>query len=204
VKRGLAFAVLAGLALLMLVAGCTNKVTNPQPNQYFVFSFETTQDGPLQGWVPYAADIDAQHYTVTRTLDMARDSISSVKFYLDDVGGKGKIWIQRAFAVDTSTDYQVMVQYQFATRDIGTADLWTLIAGARPYLVEAAGELLYQGNTANGYNSDVGQVWLGKSCTFEVQSNSRGQIFVQIGVRGNGEGSRTYYLDYVYIIFTKK
>ena len=203
-KQNLALLVLAAVAALMLVAGCTSKVTNPQPNQYFVFSFETTQDGPLQGWVPYAADIDAQHYTITRTLDMARDSISSVKFYLDDVGGKGKIWIQRAFAVDTSTDYQVMVQYQFATRDTGSTDLWTLITGTRPYLVEAAGELLYQGNTGNGHNSDVGQVWLGKSYTFDVQSNSRGQIFAQIGVRGTGEGTRTYYLDSAYIIFTKK
>ena len=192
------------LSLLILAAGCTDKVTNPRPAQYFVFSFETTQGGPLEGWVTYTADIDNQHWSITRTLDRAKDGISSAKFSLDDVGGKGKIWIQRIFPVDTSADYHVTVGYQFATSDFGTTGFWRIITGARPYLVESAGELIYQDDTRNWSNTNVGHLWIGKSYQFDVQSNSRGQIYVQIGIRGDGEGFRTYYLDSVYLAFSKK
>ena len=66
----------------------------------------------------------------------------------------------------------------------------------------ARDELVYQRDTGNGHpDSDVGYVWLDNSCTFAVQSNVNGKIYVILGVWGVWETPRTYYLDSIRVVF---
>ena len=193
--------VAALLALACLGWGCTDQVTNPRPSKGFVFSFE----GSMEGWSKNGLDLEnpTVAWDIGLNLDMARDSTSSVRFYLDNVNDKAKIYIERAFAVDTSADYHVRVTYQLASRDFGDVNLWTIITGATSRPVASVGDLTPQGNTGNGYPSDVGPVWMYKSYEFDLRSSDAGKIYVQIGIWGTSEFPRTYYLDPVYVSFTK-
>jgi hypothetical protein len=105
--------------------------------------------------------------------------------------------------VDTSADYHVRVSYQLASRDFGDVNLWTIITGALSHPAASVGDLTPQGDTANGYGSDVGPMWMHKSYEFDVQSSEAGKIYVQIGIWGTSEFPRTYYLDAAYVVFTR-
>jgi hypothetical protein len=191
------------LALACLAGGCTDQVTNPDPSRYFVFSFE----GSMEGWSKSALDIDNPPVTweISLTLDMARDSTSSVRFYVNNINDKSKIYIERGFDADAGVDYKVRVSYQLASRDWGQANLWTIITGATTLPAASPTDLETQGSTGNGYGSDVGPMWMYRSYEFnDVRASDAGKIYVQIGIWGTSEFARTYYLDSVYVILTRE
>ena len=73
---------------------------------------------------------------------MSSDSVSSMRFYLDNANGNAKIWMERMFSVDSAADYRVEVRYHFATADYGSTGLWKIVAGAGPRAVSLADELV--------------------------------------------------------------
>jgi hypothetical protein len=196
-----AIAVVLG-ALACIAAGCGETFTGPAANRYFVFSFE----GSLEGWTKSGLDLDNPpvEWEISLSLDRARDGTSSVRFFVNNINDKSKIYVERAFAVDTSANYRVGVRYYLATSDWGQVNLWTLIAGATSHPVASASDLTFQGSTGNGYNSEVGPVWIYRAYEFDVKSSEAGKIYVQIGVRGDSEYARIYYLDAVHVSFTRK
>lgn len=190
------------LALVCIAAGCSETFTGPAANPYFVFSFE----GSMEGWTKNGVDLDSPpvRWEISLSPDMARDGSSSVRFFVNNINDKSKIYIERTFAVDTSATYRVGVQYYLATSDWGQANLWTLITGATSHPAASAADLTFQGSTGNGRGSDVGPVWVYQAYEFDVKSSNAGKICVQVGVWGNSEFGRSYYLDAVHVSFTRK
>ncbi|HVP58742.1 MAG TPA: hypothetical protein VMU02_11640 [bacterium] len=185
----------------IMAVGCSD-TTGPVPSKYFVFSFEDS----MQGWEAHGIDLDTPdvRWSVDLSTEEATDGKSSVRLFLNNINDKSKIWIERAFAVDTLVDYEVDVRYKFASPDWGDANHWTIIAGALSHSAEAVADLTFQGNTANGRSSDTGPEWLDKAYKFNVRSNAKGEVFVQLGVWGNTEFYRAYFIDEVRVILTEK
>jgi hypothetical protein len=188
------------VAAAALLFGCG--VDENPPSRVYVSSFEAGMDS----WYANGTDVNNPpvNWNVQRAVDMSADSISSMRFYLDNSNGRGKIWMERAFDADSSGDYRVRVSYQFATRDYGTAGLWQIIAGAGPRAVSFPEELIYHADTGNGSGSDVGYVWRYRDYTFDLRSSSAGKIFVSVGVWGTTVAARTYYVDQVVVSLQKR
>jgi len=190
------------VALVCIAAGCGETFTGPAPSKYFVFSFE----GSLEGWKGYGLDLDSPdvRWSIDLSTEESTEGTSSVRLFLNNTNDKAKIWIERAFAVDTLVDYEVAVQYKFASSDWGDANHWTIIAGALSHAATSVADLGFQGSTANGGSSASGPVWLDKAYKFDVRSNAKGEIYVQLGIWGNSEFYRDYFIDEVRVIFTEK
>jgi len=143
-------------------------------------------------------------WSIERTDEIVYDGSSALKFYLENYNDAGKIWIERGITVKPDQAYKVSLTYAFASADFGFANLWTIITGVVLEPPETRDDLVYQGHTGNGSDTDIGFRWLVKRYDFDVTSNSDGTLYVIIGVWGTWETPRTYYVDFVHIEFTLK
>lgn len=169
----------------------------------FFFSFE----GGMQGWEAKAMDLELANSTIdwsiTRSQERVNDGSSSLRFYLENWNDMGKIWIERGFVVKPNARYMVNVSYAFASADWGDANFFEIISGVLQEPPRSRYELVYQGGTGNGADSDVGYVWSEKSYSFSVESDETGRLYVIVGVWGVWETPRTYYLDSLKVVFTE-
>ena len=192
--------ILASLA--MFASGCGGGQA-PAPVTDSFFSFEDD----FEGWTTSAIDVGGpgsavDEWSIVRSQDQARDGTTSVKLFLANNNDAGKIWIERPFPVQPNKSYRVQVQYTFASEDWGDFNLWTIIAGVLPEIPQTSGDLMpaFQGDTGNGSQTmPTGFVWLNKSYTFTVQSDSSATLNVVIGIWGTYEVARTYYVDSVHV-----
>lgn len=195
-------AVVVGAILIYVLAPDLFKRNGGQGNGTSFFSFEED----MQRWEAKALDLDLANSTIewsiARSQDRWKDGHSSLRFYLENWNDKGKIWIERRFAVEPNAWHQVSVRYAFASADWGDANFFVLITGVLQEPPRTPGELVYQGYTGNGAGSDVGYVWLDKNYSFSVESGSTGELYVVIGVWGVWETPRTYYFDAVEVVFS--
>ncbi len=186
--------------LLLFINGCGDS-SNNFSDSYF-FSFEND----MEGWTARGTDLDNPpiEWFVQRSQEIAKDGNTAAKFYLSNLNDAGKIWIERQFRVKPELLYQVNVRYAFASADWGDINLWTIITGVMQKAPESRDDLIYQGDTGNSSEVDVGYKWLEKSYDFTVQSSSGGEIYIIIGIWGTWETAREYYVDSVRITFTEK
>jgi hypothetical protein len=164
------------------------------------FSFEDT----MEGWTPKGTDLDHPDLTwsIEPSEDRATDGKRSLRFALDNVNDAGKIWIERPFAVQPNEFYHVTVQFSFGTQDWGEANLWNIIAGVRTSPAVTRNDLTYQDSTGGG-SRDTGYQWLEKSYDFHLVSGPDGTLYVDIGLWGNWETFRAYYIDNVRITISE-
>ncbi len=89
------------------------------------------------------------------------------------------------------------VAFDFATADFGSFNLWRIIAGGLPEPPQTPAELepVFQDDTGNGQDEDVGYVWQTRSYTTTTRSTADGRLCVVLGVWGTWEGPRTYFVD---------
>ena len=75
----------------------------------------------MDNWTTNGTDLsDPQDsWWINRTTKQSYDGPTSLELTLDNLNDAGKIWIQRPFHVDPSTQYLVTVSYQFGTSDYG-------------------------------------------------------------------------------------
>ena len=169
----------------------------------FFFSFE---EG-MQGWEARATDLELANSTIdwsiTRSQENVKNGSSSLRFILENWNDMGKIWVERSFAVKPDTRYTVKVSYAFASADWGDVNFFTIITGVLHESPTSRDELVYQGETGNGADSNVGYLWLEKSYSFSVESDATGKLCVIVGVWGVWESPRTYYLDNLKIVFAE-
>jgi len=167
------------------------------------FSFEED----MQGWKAKAMDLELANSTIdwsiTRSQERVKDGSSSLRLYLENWNDMGKIWIERSFAMKPNARYVVNVSYAFASADWGDANFFEIISGVLQEPPRSRYDLVYQGGTGNGADSNVGYVWLEKSYSFSVESDATGKLYVIVGVWGVWETPRTYYLDSLKVIFTE-
>lgn len=198
----------AGVVLISLlgfawfVVGEESFSDSPRNTDEYSFSFE---DG-MEGWEKKGTDLENPpiDWAIDRVQELAIDGDASVRLYLSNMNDAGKIWVERAFTVDPNQLYEVTVSYDLASSVYGDFNLWRIITGVVPDRPEDSGDLIYHGDAGNGAESDVGYKWLDKSYDFTVMSNSEGKLYVFIGIWGNWETTRTYYLDNVSVNIVSK
>ena len=189
------------LALSATLFGCDDS-TGPDNRDMFTFSFEED----LDDWTAEGIDLDDP--PVTWSIEQSEDTASvgdgSAKLVLDNRNDAGKIFLQRTFELEPDTDYDVEIEFDFATADWGDTNLWRIIAGAHTEAPVEADDLVFQGETANGEDEDGDHVWLEKRYNMQATSDSEGDLVVAIGVWGTYEVERTYYIDGVRLTFTER
>ena len=192
------------LAAPLTMCCCGSDVSAPRKDKagYF-YSFE---DG-MQGWGARGLDLelgdDFIEWSIRPTDEKAKDGSTGLELYLENWNDAGKIWIERAFQVKSKRRYRLELKYWFCTADFGLANLWTIISGVVPDSPETRDDLVYDGHTGNGAESDVGYRWIEKSFNLIAEPDSDGTLYVLIGVWGTWETPRRYYLDSVSIVLTQ-
>jgi hypothetical protein len=187
------------ITCLFIAVSLTGCVENP-PEHSTGTSFSFHEN--MQEWQKDGTDLDDPpiNWTVEHTTTMAYNGTGAVKLYLNNMNDAGKIWMEKAFAVNPNTAYEITVSYYFATSDYGEFNLFNIICGATTKNPETADDLIFQDDTGHHNESVQDQyLWLEKEYTFTVLSDENGSIYVNIGVWGNWETPRTYYVDEVNI-----
>jgi hypothetical protein len=188
-------------ALAVALVGCDDS-TGPGNRDLFTFSFEDD----LDGWQAKGIDLDDPPVTwsIAQSEDTSTVGDGSAKYALDNMNDAGKIFLQRTFELDPDTEYDVRIEFDFATADWGDMNHWRIIAGAHRSAPEDADDLEFQGEAANGEDEDGDHVWLEKRYDVEATSDEDGNIVIAIGVWGTFEVERSYYIDDVRITFTER
>jgi hypothetical protein len=203
-RRAALHFIAAALALPMLLGCSGDKECDPCRSTPLMYSFSF--EDSFEGWTAKATDVDHPSVTwsIKRSTAIASEETTSVELYLENFNDAGKIWIERGFEVKPATLYHVHLAYDFASSDWGIANHWRIIAGVIDHPAAVWSDLVFQGDTANGSDSDQGFVWLDKAYSFDLRSNSHGMLYIIIGVWGVWETPRTYYLDAVGIEFIEE
>jgi len=190
------------LGIAALAACADDSMTGPDGRVTFETSFETG----LDGFASDGTDLDDPpiEWSIERTQEEADEGAWSVRLDLDNLNDAGKIWIERAFALERGAAYDIEVSYAFGTSDFGDVNTWTIIAGVDPESPEVADDLTFQGSTSTGEDEEVGVVWLDKSHALTATAGASGELWVSLGVWGTSEFPRTYYLDDIRIEFTPR
>jgi hypothetical protein len=168
-----------------------------------VSSFETD----LDKWVGRAVDLGTPPATweIVRSGDRATQGTQSARLRLGNLGGQTKIFLERRYAVEKNQRYLMEISFDFASADFGTVNLWRLLAGAALDSPTQVGSFFgTPADTGNGRSTDEGYVWLQKSYSQQITSDSDGELFVYVGVGGTSELSRTYYVDNVKVALTRQ
>jgi hypothetical protein len=173
------------------------------PESTEFFSFENDMDG----WIPKSADaalgsgvIDWSVMPATRIWE---DGETSLKFDLDNLNGRSKIWIERAFAIEPKKKYKVQVDYAFHSDDCGDTPRFRIITGAFRKSPQTGDDLLpaFQEKTTS-----VGCTWgwLHKSYRFTVKTKKSEFLYIAIGIWGTQTAHRAYNFDSVAVTLAKK
>ena len=170
------------------------------------YSFEND----LEGWSVDATDVwggPPLAWNVSRSQDMAKDGSTSVKFFLANSNDAEKIWIEKAFAVEPNQIYHVDVEYALASNEPSTdvVSPFTVIAGVLKQSPKTTVDLTPAfKNSTRKPSSESGYEWFDRKYEFAVRSDEQGELHVVIGVWGDWEVRKTYYVDDVRIALTKK
>ncbi len=165
------------------------------------FSFE----GGLDGWVPRAsptltpvvnwiAEIDGAEFT---------EGASSVRFELRDSTAAGGVWLERAFALTEVEEYRIDVTSMFGTDATGTVQ-WPLILEASDRPLSERTTLPTAGNLGPATTGGAVE-WssLSQSLLYDT-AEGQDTIWVAIGVAARSADDRSYYLDDLNLVFTRR
>jgi hypothetical protein len=184
-----------GLICLLFLSAVA--VASPAPELVDFFSFEED----FEGWVPNGADLQLGSgtipWSITRSQDMAKDGLTSVKLLLGNFNAEGKIWIQRPFTLQPSQTYQVRVSYFIA----GPNGPGAMIAGAltSPPTTRADLAPFFEDTVTRGPSR-----WTRKQFEFTSQTDNAGTLFVIVGIWGAFEVQLVYYVDSIRTTFTMR
>jgi hypothetical protein len=188
-----AVALIFTLLVMALFCGCVENNGNKIPTSLGgLYSFEED----MQGWRANGTDLDspAVNWSVGRSSEMSTEGNYSVKLYLENLNDAAKIWMEKIYDVDADSLYDVTISYQFATADFGDFNLFNLITTVLGSDFSGRDDLNYEGDTGNHMQTED-FVWLEKHFEYVVETDDAGEIYVNIGVWGSWETTRTYYVD---------
>ncbi len=194
------------LLLVLLVAGLGCDFHGDplmiEPEHSDTASFEAG----LGDWIPFGIDLLSPPvaWEVARSTDRASDGTQAIRVRLNNLNGRGKVVLERKYAVAKDQLYTVVISFDFATADFGDIGLWRILAGASPDSPTRSNSVAPRESTGNGLAADGGYRWLPKSYTMEARSDAKGEMFVHVGVWGTSEVLRTYYIDKLEVTLTRK
>jgi hypothetical protein len=193
-----------GMAFVSASSSSTAVQAQTSSTQFF-YSFETS----LQGWTPRATDVADEgcsgQWSVTRSSARATHGTQSLRFSLNNCTDAGKIWAQRTFVGTPGATYRLRMSFDFASADFGDFNNWSWVAAASSSS-PGSDEIMAnaQGDTGNGAQEDVGYQWLHKEVSTTVTAGPDGRVVVYVGVWGTYEVARTYYVDSIWLEFSRQ
>lgn len=192
------------IAVGALATACDVSSSEPFLRRTFGFTFESD----LGGWTTDGTDLEDPPVTwsIERSDELAERGDWSVRLSLDNLNDAGKIWMERAFELQPGSTYDVEAAFDFATADFGDFGLWTIIAGVSFEDPETVDDLTFREETGTGSDEDAGHVWTARRYELGTLTADpeTGLLWVALGVWGTFETARTYYIDDVELIFTRR
>lgn len=178
-----------------LLAACLFSCGPPRQQVAF-YSFE----GSLQGWEPHGLDLQAggpeENWSITSDPAASYDGPSSARFFLDNVNGAGKIWLERTFTLSPPGRYSAHIDFAVrGAKDGVAAD--QLIAGILP-APPRNDDALQPALRGPGI---AGITWATRSYDREIDG---GAVTVVLGISGGAPGRILYYLDAVTVALTER
>ena len=163
----------------------------PEGSQFYSF------ENDMEGWTANATDVGPADWSISPSTDLWDDGVRSLKIDLNNLSGKGKVWIARAFAVEPGSKYRVSLDYSFG----GRFREYRIIAGVFRSPPLTADDL------SSAFQDDIPVElprWIHRSNEFTIKSKKGNTLYVVIGVMGTRETHREYFIDSVCVTFTKK
>src|SRR5205085_3186108 len=104
---------------------------------------------------------------------------------------------ERPFVVEPNQLYQATVEYDLASLETFTDTTFYVIAGALNKAPQNAADLLpaYQDYAINASSPISLFKWKTRTYQSLVRSDAQGLLYVVVGIAGNFELARTYYVD---------
>jgi hypothetical protein len=170
------------------------------------FSFEND----FEGWAirSTGADIESDlPPPVTRSQERATDGGTSLRVIEGRRSPFQIVWVEKVFDVEPNQSYDVVVNYDFASRDCCRANSLGLLTGVAKtspdstniYQLRSAG----QEPTGDDDNTSGEYKWYGKKYKLTAHTNEQGKIYVMIGIIA-GEFGRPYFFDNIRVQINKR
>jgi hypothetical protein len=183
-------------ALVSLAALIPAATLHAVEQSVYSYSFETD----LAGWEPDATDLeigdDLIDWSVTRSQEDRTDGLTGVKFYLKNINGTGKIWLERPFSVASNTRYSVTVEFDF-TMICGINSLGFILAGVALTSPEVGQDIppFFRESVLHRKECTSDNRWQRKSYTSVIETTQQGRFYAVVGVWGTWENPMSYYAD---------
>ena len=150
----------------------------------------------MDGWSANATELGPADWSISRNADFWVDGATSLRIDLDNLNGKGAVWIEKGFAVEPRSKYLVTLNYAFSPRNF--TDFRTIVSVFRsPTLTADDLSSAYQGDPF------LAPLWWPQRYEFTIKSKKTSAIYVFIGVKGTKETRREYFIDSVCVTLTK-
>jgi hypothetical protein len=165
------------------------------------FSFEAG----LGAWASEGADLGdpPAAWSIAVSDEAASEGVRSVRWTLDSPQGQPKIWMTRELEVAPLQAYDIALSFALATSD-AAADAWRIIAGAHGAPPETSAALVLRDATAAEGAPGGALEWISKAYSIEGTSDEEGRLYLVLGLAGTSPGVRTYYLDDVRLVMTRR
>jgi hypothetical protein len=155
-------------------------IPKPEGSQFYSFENDT------EGWIANATDVGPADWSVAPSTELWDDGAKSLKLDLNNISGKGKVWIARAFAVEPGSKYRVSLDYSWG----GRFREYRIIAGVFRTPPLTADDL------SSAYQDDLPAElprWIHRSNEFTIKSKKSSTVYVVIGVMGTEQTHREYF-----------
>lgn len=165
----------------------------PKPEGSQFFSFEND----MEGWTANATDVGLGDWSISPSTELWDDGATSLKIDLNNLSGKGSVWIAKAFAVEPGNKYRVRLDYAFD----GRFREYQIIAGVFRSPPVTADDL--SSAIQNDLPAEL-PLWIHRSYQFTIKSKKSSTVYVVIGAMGTNQTHRQYFIDSVCVTLTKK
>lgn len=173
------------------------------PEVELLDSFEGGIDAWSARWADLGSPPGPWHLQGTQTA--ASDGVRALSLRLDNAGGAGKVWLVREVELSPDQDYDVTLAFDLGAPGTLPVPPWTVIAGA--YAEEpasAAGLTFREGAAPDSIFGTAGVTWGASSYRQTLRTTAEGRGVVALGLWGTSAEDRTYYLDNVRVLFTRR
>ncbi|MEK6320883.1 MAG: hypothetical protein AABN33_04285 [Acidobacteriota bacterium] len=165
----------------------------PKPEGSQFYSFEND----AEGWTANTTDVGPADWSISPSPELRDDGAMSLKLDLNNMSGKGMVWIARAFAVEPGSKYRLSLDYSFS----GRFREYRIIAGVFRSPPMTADDL------SSTFQDDIPKElprWIHRSYQFSIKSKRSSTVYVVIGVMGTKQTHREYFIDSVCVTLTPK
>ena len=191
----------AGLVVVSSAGVCDPGDITIVPEFEGAFSFE----GALDGWSPAASAHLVPGLQWSAAVDAAQAVAggSSLRVTVDDSTATGGVWIERPFLLTEIEGYRIDVEASVGTEQ-AAPPLWSFVLDAADRPLSERGALPLRGELTPA--TVAGSVeWTRETHSLQYDTE-QGQdtVWVAIGLAAQSAGERTYYLDDVRVVFTRR